>query len=212
MQLQIKRAILVSTAGILLTVGLALFPTARFVGDILTGFQIDWLSESAANQKLPTDHTRGDAIWALVVSNSGGEWPSSYDHVSLSQGTFWQAIEIVHNANGGTKKHVVHHHRSGWPFHVLKGTVYSSTLASGTLDSVELKIKRSDGTAYVRVPLGIIWLGLFLNSCIYIVAIMLMMFVYSRTLRLLRMRKGLCPVCKYDVRFGNTCSECGWKR
>lgn len=64
------------------------------------------------------------------------------------------------------------------------------------------------------IPLVPIWTGLLTDS-----ALLALLFMGARTLwcglsRALRVRRGRCPVCRYDLRAdaNEGCPECGWRR
>ncbi|GIK20494.1 MAG: hypothetical protein AMXMBFR77_26120 [Phycisphaerales bacterium] len=72
-----------------------------------------------------------------------------------------------------------------------------------------LKIHR-----YVWLPYGPIWPGLLFNTLFY-AAIWLAFFTGLAAVRTARrIRRGLCPVCRYDLRSlpQRACPECGWGR
>ena len=64
------------------------------------------------------------------------------------------------------------------------------------------------------VPLAIIWPGFAVNTLFYALILWLYMAVPSVLRRLIRIKRGRCPKCGYDVRhaLSGGCPECGWNR
>lgn len=68
------------------------------------------------------------------------------------------------------------------------------------------------------IPYRPIWTGLLLNALIYGAALWLVYVLLTRPLRvfreLMRLRRGHCLTCGYDLRydFVRGCPECGWRR
>ncbi len=70
-------------------------------------------------------------------------------------------------------------------------------------------------TAPALLPYDIIPVGILMNVSIYSLLIFFSLAGCGRIIAFLRLSKGLCPSCKYDLRGIGTsagCSECGWNR
>jgi hypothetical protein len=67
-------------------------------------------------------------------------------------------------------------------------------------------------------PLGIIWPGFIINTLTYTLVWFVLLFAARRATRALitrrRLRRGVCPMCSYDLRgdHASGCPECGWNR
>jgi hypothetical protein len=87
-------------------------------------------------------------------------------------------------------------------------------LGKGTLiGGVRLSPWTPDGWPTWRaLPLRPLWVGLILNTLVFAGLWALVLLGANRLRRLLRLRKGLCPQCRYDLRGGSEqrCPECGW--
>ncbi len=65
-----------------------------------------------------------------------------------------------------------------------------------------------------RLPLLPLWPGLVANTLIYGLLWWLGLAARRMVICNRRFRRGLCPICRYDLGFNNTagCPECGWRR
>jgi hypothetical protein len=63
------------------------------------------------------------------------------------------------------------------------------------------------------LPIGIVWPGFAINVLFW-TAVCTLPVVLLATRRALRVRRGRCPACGYDLRGDSAagCSECGWRR
>ena len=70
---------------------------------------------------------------------------------------------------------------------------------------------RSDDTP--NLPLRPVWIGFFINSCIYALALFAIVWAFIAVPLVLRrrrrMQRGLCPACTYPVGTSEVCTECG---
>lgn len=59
-----------------------------------------------------------------------------------------------------------------------------------------------------------LWGGLMANTLFYAIAYALITSTARVHRRLRRIRGGLCPICKYDLRYdlSRGCPECGWRK
>jgi hypothetical protein len=68
-----------------------------------------------------------------------------------------------------------------------------------------------------RLPLRPLWLGFAMNTALYAIILWLLIPGPFVLRRLIRLRRGRCPKCGYDLRgaipgAGGGCPECGWNR
>jgi hypothetical protein len=112
----------------------------------------------------------------------------------------------------------------GWPAACLSCTIEAINLSFGKAEFAEyiitggLDLAQRRNTAvpvpYV-LPLRPIWPGFLINTLFYAVILWLLIcgpFVLRRHIRL---KRGRCPKCGYDLRGqlpGAGCPECGWNR
>ncbi|MCL4743391.1 MAG: hypothetical protein KJZ54_14440 [Phycisphaerales bacterium] len=106
----------------------------------------------------------------------------------------------------------------GWPLRAFRweetfGVVGNAVLTDD--ESSEFGFRGMLGlTQQVGVPALPIWPGLLLNTLFY-GAIWFALFTALAALRTARrLRRGLCPLCRYDLRGlpQRACPECGWGR
>ncbi|MEE8155998.1 MAG: hypothetical protein V3T53_13680 [Phycisphaerales bacterium] len=106
--------------------------------------------------------------------------------------------------------------RAGWPFAALVGwRVNANDLqvmnsgASGVLGALEIP-RNSNGALVLRLlPYSPIWTGLIANTLLYASVIMGLGMLWSRGRTSLRLRRGVCPSCKYPIGVSEVCTECG---
>ena len=106
--------------------------------------------------------------------------------------------------------------RAGWPFEALVGWQINANDAKVTNSGVTgvlggFKLTRdSGGNSVVRLlPSSPIWPGLIANTFLYASAIMGVMMLWSKARTSVRLRRGLCPTCKYPIDVSEVCTECG---
>lgn len=66
----------------------------------------------------------------------------------------------------------------------------------------------------VFLPYAPLWWGLAINTVFYALLFWLVVATVRAHRQLSRLRRGRCPVCRYDLRYDLTrgCPECGWRR
>jgi hypothetical protein len=72
----------------------------------------------------------------------------------------------------------------------------------------------SRGRDFHAFPLRPIWSRFLVNVALYAMAWWLLLFGLPRGRRMLRRRRGACPMCAYDLKGqpDRGCPECGWNR
>ena len=118
-------------------------------------------------------------------------------------------------AEGNDEAYGWHDVRAGWPMRALAGQVLYEPDHRRLVNTWDAP--RSYG--YRGVPLGPLWPGFAVNTASYAIILWLLIpgpFVLRRVIRI---RRGRCPKCGYDLRgappevgTGGGCPECGWKR
>jgi len=137
--------------------------------------------------------------WIPRCQQAFRSWPEVDDdgygqYIAEARGfpmpTFWQEFEMQHLPSDGTsinEEWVVH---GGIPF--LRGSYTPRS-----------------------VPLRPIWRGFALNTVFYAIILWLLIPGPFVLRRLIRIKRGRCPKCGYDLRGhlpGAGCPECGWNR
>ena len=102
----------------------------------------------------------------------------------------------------------------GWPFRAL----YYVTVEVGRPGEQPPKVV---GGYVVRNNAGIrtlpytpIWYGFLLDTLLFASIWWLLLFLPRQIIDLQRYRRGVCPMCAYDLRrdYSHGCNECGWRR
>lgn len=112
--------------------------------------------------------------------------------------------------------------RAGWPLRACEGrriAYLTSTDNTGNIIRVEtfMAIPLSSQRIYTNdagiIPFGPLWPGFFANIVFYATVIWLLRMGVIVPRRFLRLRRGLCPDCAYDLRgappVSMQCPECG---
>jgi hypothetical protein len=142
-------------------------------------------------------------------------------------------IYVAGRPRHGDPSSVVAHSRflsSGWPFRAFGQAYHTSVTVGRRVElvwrsqwSLELK-KRSpkDSPPPVggSVPLRPIWPGFAVNTVLYAIILWLLICGPFIARRLIRIKRGRCPKCGYDLRGqppedgagAGRCPECGWGR
>ncbi len=98
---------------------------------------------------------------------------------------------------------------SGWPFRCVIG---SNSKTSGYTGSSGIHIVGASKTYWIcSHPY---WPGLAANTAIYASVWWIGLFGFAAIRRSIRVRRGCCPMCAYDLRhkIAEGCPECGWNR
>ena len=116
---------------------------------------------------------------------------------------------------------------AGWPKHAMRGWGWSCKYTNRSAVVADVRFTRlgipvrigSDTTIPRLLPLKPIWPGFAINTLFYAMTLW-MLFALGGTpfalRRRLRVKRGLCPKCAYDLRgdghpaAGDVCPECGW--
>jgi hypothetical protein len=129
-------------------------------------------------------------LWDSRIFGSFGTWPFEVTPAEQRR-TVWTA---------------------GFPFLAVSGR-QSTNRATGTIDGrgVYFADSTDPSRALLLLPIP---RGLILGSCLYAALWMLPLVAWPAIRRSLRLRRGHCPRCNYDLN-GNLpsgCSECGWNK
>ena len=80
--------------------------------------------------------------------------------------------------------------------------------------AIPIQRSTAGGTQYRLAPLRPLWPGFAINTLFYATILWLLVPGPFVLRRFLRVRRGLCVACGYDLRgdFSQGCPECGWQR
>ena len=108
---------------------------------------------------------------------------------------------------------------AGWPMRSFRGFVsgglldpnHSQTLLFPLQELSVIARERpfGKGTLPRYLPYGPLWLGLIVNTLLYATVLIAVMSMWFATRSKLRLRRGLCPNCKYPIGGSEVCTECG---
>ncbi len=117
--------------------------------------------------------------------------------------------ELKPNGQANTFGNNMLHLRAGWPMHSLECARWVDRRNSRTFDqhvafTPDLWLHQSR-----LIPLRPIWPAFVINSLICALALVMLSFAFKRARRWMRLRRCLCPVCKYPYGSSQQCSECG---
>lgn len=107
---------------------------------------------------------------------------------------------------------------AGWPMRSFRGFVSGGMLDPNhsqiLFPQQELRViarERIVGKGMLPryLPYGPIWLGLIVNTLLYAIVLIVIMWMWSVIRSKLRLRRGLCPTCKYPIGESEVCTECG---
>jgi len=173
---------------------------------------------------------RGNTQWAIVVQASS-TYASRSHRGARPGGTtprelipHWCAFGAPSAAyrSGSTTRERRAAAAFGWPFlalHASHDVAWTATASGGPRYASSGGAPTVTGTATPTfIPYRPILVGFALNTGLYALALALILYVLFRPMRalkeLLRLRRGHCLVCDYDLRydFVRGCPECGWRR
>lgn len=112
------------------------------------------------------------------------------------------------NADYFGRRFVMH----GWPFRALAFTVDNGPLGPNIRTPPTYSMAVTVGTRSkgpVWLPLRPLWPGFAVNTALYAGALVPLSAVPGALRRRRRIRRGLCPECKYPVGMREVCTECG---
>jgi len=127
--------------------------------------------------------------------------PSTVESQAVIEGRFLIAGGLPMNALWGDAFRT----QWGWGFDGVR-------FNCGMLD---LGLENWHNTSVPRsAPLRPIWPGFAINTVFYAAILFALCFGYVQGRRIIRLRRGRCPKCAYDLRgeMEQGCSECGWGR
>lgn len=101
----------------------------------------------------------------------------------------------------------------------LPDGTYSTMAKGGFFDRVEAaqfagKPAIWSHTQRLWFPYRPIWSGFLINTAFYTLVVCALAWLWRQIKHARRMRRGLCPFCKYQLSYDFTtgCPECGWRR
>lgn len=148
-----------------------------------------------------------DSLDAIINENAPSKNSLEQNDLRYQLNQFWYRNAKLHKRID-----------AGWPMRSFQGFV-----SGGWLDpkdprklfppqslrafTVERQLKNITITRYL--PYRPIWLGLILNTLLYAIVILTTMWLLLATRAKLRIRRNLCPNCKYPIGVSEVCTECG---
>ena len=106
--------------------------------------------------------------------------------------------------------------RTGWPFAALTMREYWQWTEGTQLDfenaierGIQFRAIRSDRALDGHLPILPVWPGFVGDTALYATLIWTVAVTRTSTVRLLRLRRGLCPRCAYPAGTSPVCTECG---
>ncbi len=136
-----------------------------------------------------------------------------FANVCVTHVSMWKPVAFT--PEGTFADDLVLRMRAGLPLRAVEGAYWQAagTPTAGTpkytLDAVVVLPANRP-----KILLRPVWPGFAINTIFYSALLWLLMCGPSVLRRFLRMRRGLCPQCAYDLRadFAHGCPECGWGR
>jgi len=113
---------------------------------------------------------------------------------------------------------------AGWPMRSYRGFVSGGLqgpfnskqipplykqLPEQKLGVIAIERTVSNTTMQRYLPYRPVWFGLIVNTLIYATVIVSIMWMLVATRAKLRLRRNLCPICKYPIGSSDVCTECG---
>ena len=132
--------------------------------------------------------------WAQFLAPPGDGASSHMWHLRLADGRGWPCLALLSGQTGDGPS---------W-----SRPAADSRFASLTIESTK-RVGAYQGS--IVLPLRLIWPGFAVNTLFYATALWLLIPGSFVLRRFIRIRRGLCPACGYDLRYGehDACPECG---
>jgi len=165
--------------------------------------------------------TDGFAIDQIVeVNRAAARSRNARGGASAGTGTlpYWSSAHGPARAQQGWELEGYLDWAYGWPMRALKHShitrpigVWEASGNSASSDDTRGALEISPGITLPYLP---IWPGILANTAFYAVIIAAIHLGALAIRRRRRIRRGLCPACRYDLRGlpQRACPECGWGR
>lgn len=130
------------------------------------------------------------------------------------------SIDAIYDEHWQEQQEVTYiEHASGWPALTLRSRFLAVTdlVTRNRVDipTELLGVPLRYGEGYNdHLPLRPIWLGFAINTIFYSVILWMLIvgpFALRKWQRMQRIKRGLCPMCKYRIGTSVVCTECGAK-
>lgn len=175
-----------------------------------------WHVDNSLNWRLSNPFWRMSAVFAYTSRNDG-MWnanPSRVRRESRAQG-YLEGIGPTYTPNLRVSRRSWFIHEAGWPMKASWGWECTESSPESEQSThgwiVTVPIRRKSGFDTAPFPIRPLWLGFTMNSILYAAFWGGLYSIPVTIRRTLRVRRGLCPHCAYDMRcLTNTpCPECG---
>jgi hypothetical protein len=208
-----RRALKVVVAlllGAICTFAVASFPSFTPLLLELTDFRAAWLLDvDATSSELQRD--RADELWSHAAELHS-TWPAEFE-TAYTAVSVWGSSEVVHSTPIGVSGgHLVGYYRTGWPFYALDTYDFMEPGRRWSSNMFEYHIYRGPASLPLVFPYGVIWPGFAANTIFFAIGIAGSRWLYVGARNRRRIRKGLCPMCRYQLQGFEGCPECGWRR
>jgi hypothetical protein len=193
-------------------------------GGAVVNVAVAWIGAAAGSwwQTGPQGDMETEARWWARWSPPG--FPSSpYSaltmHEFAAENTVFSAIETPAGKLVGARRT-----RAGWPLLGLEGCLWYRDPPFGPVVMQDLlcfpnRFVLGQDPAPTVLPTRPLWPGFLINTLFYAIILWLLIPGPFALRRVIRIKRGRCPKCGYDLRgappevgAGGGCPECGWKR
>lgn len=143
--------------------------------------------------------------WWQTTAPAGSEISSEPARVIHSRGFAYSGVYMVELRRTESTQptgHICQRHMIGWPMRSLQSTTWEN---GGRIVAVR-------GIAVFLspvLPIEPLWIGTIINSLFYGVILFIPWTAVIGLRKRSRIRRGLCPNCKYPIGPSDTCTECG---